>query len=117
MDEDCPAHARPAVGLAESATTAWRVALSGCAHVARRTDEWLGRRGLLRLRERLLSCRFELVARVPLRHLIRLRDEPAGIEADRRVLDHAVEHPFARDLVTRLVVDVLGPLFFLRAAP
>src|SRR6188508_3612391 len=58
----------------------------------------------------LVARGFELVALVPGRHLVGLRDQPARFEADHRVFDHAVEYPLGGELVAGLVIDVLGPL-------
>src|SRR5262245_53009188 len=69
------------------------------------------------LTQRLLPRRLELVARVPRRHRNGLRHEPAGVEADQRVLDHPVVHPRVVDLVAGLVIDLFGPLLVLLAAP
>src|SRR5690606_21540087 len=59
------------------------------------------------LRECLLPCSFELIARYPGGHLVRVRDLKADTKAEVGVFDHAVEIPPRRNLVRRLVVVVL----------
>src|ERR1700730_17646209 len=67
--------------------------------------------------ECLLARRFELIAGLPRRHAIGLRDEPRGQHIELRVLNHAVEVPAAVELVGRLMVFLQLPLLDLRAAP
>src|SRR3984893_6006438 len=64
-----------------------------------------------------LASRLELIAGLPRRHDIGLRDEPRGQHIELRVLNHAVEVPAAVELVGRLMVFLQLPLLDLRAAP
>src|ERR1700716_1454058 len=67
--------------------------------------------------ECLLARRFELIAGLPRRHGIGLRDEPRGQHVELRVLNHALDVPAAVELVGRLMVFLQLPLLDLLAAP
>src|SRR5688500_18328697 len=108
LDAPCcsPITRAPLVVTKRSGLSAWATTPTCCS----------GKRSFY-FGQRLLARGLELIARCPLRHLIRLVDEIPREKAELRVLDHPVEAPLVAQLIARLVIARAFPRFDLLLAP